>query len=788
MDSKIHQGHGISRTACSAKAGENHTSMLAHEEYIVINLCNFSQDAITAVLSNPHIRNSDTKAREWQEIRNRLKVWEKELSVMEGKLDQMFIRIRTIRHLQKVTYLMLCGIAVALSNCVKLMELPWSYRDVLGDIADTITTLVPDIKEDLELPYKYYYTDTGDMAEDIKMMAKSRIDGLFEILPSAKEAFLSDRPKQFQQLYTEQGSIAKSGQEEKPSAHMSFFKTSICNKFPLLPKDLVLRLAKLNCERLLKIQDLKLQHSKYRRLINFPRPESFTSASGVSSTDNGGIQNTTIPVSATSKSLVTVHESINERVPLSERPSKIPFLETTFHCPICYTELKGIQSGYMWKKHILEHLEPYNCLSTSGNCSESNITFDSTDSWLSHEFQHHHPEKVVQFVCQKPCPKTFKKRSNMVCHVAKNHLVRAFSVSEVRELVDMRKKTVALDKGICPFCQDEIEETKSSIGSHIGSHLDEVALMVLPLDIDILSQIIDRSANPHNPQIDPIGTDTNPGVPISQPHPTLDKLCHLIEGCKNSLTLVSNQLEHQLHILSQQVSETSGPENSNLNTKDLEQTTNPGNPELSTMHAQPIPIPESPISITSEPGITNGSGRSTSHSEEPGTTNSQEGSTSHSGEPEPVPNPKNTKKSTIEPGPPTCPEKPIPENSIPITGEPGTTNGSIRSTSHSEEPRTANSQEGSTSHSEEPEPTPNPENTKKPTIEPGPPTCPENPIPESPIPIAGEPGTANSQERSTLHSEEHEQPPNPENTKKFTGEPGPPTRPENPTPNSGQPR
>ncbi|KAG0638178.1 hypothetical protein HOY80DRAFT_1048697 [Tuber brumale] len=619
--------------APSASNEEKHAALLPSEDYIILNLYNFSQDAITAVLSKHDIKDSDTMTREWRNVRETLRLWGNMSFVMEGKLDQMFIKTPDAQNYWELTCDILCMLGITLSLSVKLIEPPWSGKDVLGNI---IPTVMSELKEDLEVSYESYSGDIGESAQGMAQSAQFNVDTLFRILPNIEESLRPHYPLQWGVPSVRFLSTPSNAKQRKPPTGMSLFQMSIRKKFPGIAEDLVVHLAELNWERLLKIHHLKSQCSELLRPTN-PGGMTKLNASVDSSliekhsgqapltqikevliSDKSRTYNATLSISGfplsthplsppplstpptPTPSVSTTFGAVDRGSAIGDLSAEYQSPETSFNCPICYAQLEGIQSGEMWKKHALKDLQPYSC--TFSSCQESNITFDSTDSWISHEFAHHRGKQVDRFVCRKPCNHMFKERSEMLGHVVENHLGKAFSMEGVKELVDECKKKVILNRVICLFCQDEIEETKPSVQSHIGAHLDEIALTVLPLDIDILSQIIDRSINPHNPPITRDREDAKSGAVGLKRKGASNEFRKHLEECRNSIELLSNRLKNQLGDRGHEADKANSSENSNPYTKQLK-LTNTEDDELSTGKPEETTNGNNSIPSTSQPEL-----------------------------------------------------------------------------------------------------------------------------------------------------------------------------------------
>lgn len=99
---------------------------------------------------------------------------------------------------------------------------------------------------------------------------------------------------------------------------------------------------------------------------------------------------------------------------------------------------------------------------------------------MNHEFQHHRPQ--AEWRCSGSCAKVYRQRDDFVRHILGDHLEWTVSASSIDSIVDRRKfKRRETD---CPFCAKIIAEDKCSVQIHIGAHMDEIALKVLPQETE----------------------------------------------------------------------------------------------------------------------------------------------------------------------------------------------------------------------------------------------------------------------------------------------------------------
>ncbi|CUS12038.1 unnamed protein product [Tuber aestivum] len=477
----------------------------ASEKYIICNLYRFCQETLEEILSK--LDGNDAMSGEWQVVREDLKIWEAELSVMDGKLDQMLLGLK-VEDLRELTCFSLCIIAVYSSWWINPIEPPCSYKDILGSggIVETIIASVPGTKGFLEFTFQ----GLRERGSELVGSALSGIDNLNDLLWPTKRKYLQyygqppgvlsrappstllNQSERIQSVKTYDTSEAA----QPTKLGVRIFEDLICKKFPGISADLAVHFSELNWNRRVRILNMKredLDSCSSADLLNLGLAGSVSGGEKIPILDPGnpdplysGSQ-----ILATPELPSTVCPSTSRKLNFPKLAAETLSAQSALTCPICGKQLGGLESVEMWKKHVFEDLQPYSCLFSG--CPEANTTSGSKHCWISHEFQHHRPQKATIFVCREPCNQRFAERSDMVHHIVYGHLAGAFLGSEVGGLVDACKTEVQLEKSICPFCQDEIEETKASIQSHVGDHLDEIALQVLQLDVNALSMIFERS-------------------------------------------------------------------------------------------------------------------------------------------------------------------------------------------------------------------------------------------------------------------------------------------------------
>ncbi|KAI0478146.1 hypothetical protein F4859DRAFT_521001 [Xylaria cf. heliscus] len=174
-------------------------------------------------------------------------------------------------------------------------------------------------------------------------------------------------------------------------------------------------------------------------------------------------------VSATSYAL-SVYYIYELRVPPIPKESVMgPFL-----CPFCYRMIET-DSRNDWKKHVFRDLQPYDCLAPS--CPAQDHKFFHRSRWS------HHMEEMHWRLWRCFCghQETFQHAEEFQCHLRKAHpndptlQQQQATFEQICSQVDLSKAI-----GPCPLCAEVHISSAAQYYSHIGHHLEQLALFALP--------------------------------------------------------------------------------------------------------------------------------------------------------------------------------------------------------------------------------------------------------------------------------------------------------------------
>jgi len=129
--------------------------------------------------------------------------------------------------------------------------------------------------------------------------------------------------------------------------------------------------------------------------------------------------------------------------------------------------------------HVFEDLQPYIC--TAADCPDILTTFASRKEWSNHEFSKHRCK--TSYRCHS-CSEDFASRNDCLDHYASVH-----AVTDMRHTLAMlaaATTTVAdpIAKQKCPLCGEAGWASQRKFVTHVGRHMEDVALSSLPREID----------------------------------------------------------------------------------------------------------------------------------------------------------------------------------------------------------------------------------------------------------------------------------------------------------------
>jgi hypothetical protein len=146
-----------------------------------------------------------------------------------------------------------------------------------------------------------------------------------------------------------------------------------------------------------------------------------------------------------------------------------------FQCTICFRRIHDVKTKRRWKRHVFRDLRPYVC--TFGGCWTQDVMYDSRREWFKHEIKAHRS----RLPCFPPCQQSFEREDDFYHHLCESHSA-GISIEQTRLLCELRwSRTTLPDELVeCPLCDDEAFTNPAKLEKHLGGHLEQIALFVLP--------------------------------------------------------------------------------------------------------------------------------------------------------------------------------------------------------------------------------------------------------------------------------------------------------------------
>ncbi|KAM3498288.1 hypothetical protein MY10362_008386 [Beauveria mimosiformis] len=141
-------------------------------------------------------------------------------------------------------------------------------------------------------------------------------------------------------------------------------------------------------------------------------------------------------------------------------------------CPFCHMFIL-VRNRSEWKRHVFRDLQPYICL--RDDCSAPDHLYARRADWMEHMKAEH----WRVWHCIFGCPGTFDSKKELQAHLHATH----GQDSSGAKLASLESPSGRADIGKiekCPLCASFWCESVQKYEQHIGRHLEDLALFVLP--------------------------------------------------------------------------------------------------------------------------------------------------------------------------------------------------------------------------------------------------------------------------------------------------------------------
>lgn len=144
-----------------------------------------------------------------------------------------------------------------------------------------------------------------------------------------------------------------------------------------------------------------------------------------------------------------------------------------------------------WKIHPYSHFRPYIC--TWEACPESSTTFDTRKAWAQHETDHHFFRHVYRCVV---CHEHYEEEQEYMRHMENFHQMD-IPLAMRQTLTSLTRIRLPQDPShvACNLCQERGFHDKSAYSTHVGRHLELIALTGLSPPDDVVNEEKIQSEN-----------------------------------------------------------------------------------------------------------------------------------------------------------------------------------------------------------------------------------------------------------------------------------------------------
>jgi len=433
---------------------------------------------------------------------------------------------------------------------------------------DRDTELFRNLESTLEKAEYVFPETTAEEDEDLDLLETLEDiavlnDGLYDLTP-----FLETIPIGYEENdELENVRLVTAGTEE--ITETKFLQGNILDKFPEASFNLALvdRLAELNLRRRKKLWELKEKHETMPEPLSAGsgkrgggRPQTpssyapstrytdYTRGSSAPSIVDSLFDNYEYARSdASASSFADVDLDVVGMTRIPPPPVRLDH-GVSFECNLCFQTLHGVEIKYQWKKHVFKDLQPYSCSFLQCPLPASHL-FSSRTEWIDHEFAVH--RTIFSWVCIKDCGKEFEDPKIFLEHLQSAHLSDKITDGELADIVkrcERRKPLPESQITMCPLCRVEIPETKRSIRRHLGRHMEEISLAVVPtenynLDWEESSEEEETSASEdEGEEVGRSEDDSFEAAPSAARQKTKEIIATMVDSCINNTIMCDTEL------------------------------------------------------------------------------------------------------------------------------------------------------------------------------------------------------------------------------------------------------
>ncbi|WAO92237.1 Hypothetical protein NCS54_00973600 [Fusarium falciforme] len=339
-------------------------------------------------------------------------LWSDGHGVASGSLDDKFQRSRKLR---QATMKTLSHLSSTLID--RLVPAAHISNPKTKGLCDQVSNILEEVNfshvaddSSSDSTSEYSTADVHELAEDLK----TDVDCLIELDQMIRDPATDPEPE-----------MTEANVSLSSWAPHQVFANKVEHRFPAADAKLFSSLGMVNYQRY-----LRCQIERDRNQVHAEQPEQIVEVTAGSKFHDSGLGSSLNPESSYAETIMSYRDG-NRSIRIPPLPEEAKRGEA-FPCVACGRSVI-ITTNSQWKRHLYIDLQPYVCLDTS--CQRSDSTFSNRANWLQH---------------------------------------------------------LALDHGMepsweqieCPLCGDEAGPGKITITTHLGRHLEEISLSALPVAPD----------------------------------------------------------------------------------------------------------------------------------------------------------------------------------------------------------------------------------------------------------------------------------------------------------------
>ncbi|KAI1330791.1 hypothetical protein F5Y16DRAFT_361186 [Xylariaceae sp. FL0255] len=177
-------------------------------------------------------------------------------------------------------------------------------------------------------------------------------------------------------------------------------------------------------------------------------------------------------------------DSIDNAIP----PAPSGYADGPVLCPLCYSIIEIVCEND-WRKHVYRDLQPYVCLAL--HCSTRQIRFRRRTDWALHMRDRHW--RIWR--CSLGCSCPFNTGEEFQSHLHEKHANAI--LAEHHSTFEGMCSDIDLSKanGPCPLCGIVFLNSAVEYYKHVGGHLEQLSLFVLPQQTDDIQSVQPESTD-----------------------------------------------------------------------------------------------------------------------------------------------------------------------------------------------------------------------------------------------------------------------------------------------------